>query len=111
MMLSALMIVLMSLNSSNAPTLGDDLAAPVRLEAGGKPIDTEIGHAAPFVYDWDGDGVKDLLVGQFGGGAAGSTGGRGALSIFHNEGTNAQPKLAAGMKFKQGAKDGTVPSG
>jgi hypothetical protein len=101
-MLSALMIVLMSLNASNAPALGDDLAPPVRLEAGGKPIDTEVGHAAPFVYDWDGDGVKDLLVGQFGG---------GALWIFRNEGTNAAPKLAAGVKFKQGAKDGVVPSG
>jgi len=102
MMLSVLAIVLMSLNASNAPALGDDLAPPVRLEAAGKPIDTEVGHAAPFVYDWDGDGVKDLLVGQFGG---------GVLWIFHNEGTNAQPKLAAGVKFKQGAKDGVVPSG
>ena len=41
---------------------------PVRLEAAGKPIDTEIGHAAPFVCDFDGDGLKDLLVGQFGDG-------------------------------------------
>jgi hypothetical protein len=102
MMLSALVIVLMSLNASNAPALGDELAPPVRLEAAGKPIDTDVGHAAPFVYDWDGDGVKDLLVGQFGG---------GALWIFRNEGTNAAPKLAAGVKFKQGAKDGVVPSG
>jgi hypothetical protein len=101
-MLSALVIVLMSLNASNAPALGDELAPPVRMEAVGKPIDTDVGHAAPFVYDWDGDGVKDLLVGQFGG---------GALWIFHNEGTNAVPKLAAGVKFKQGAKDGVVPSG
>jgi hypothetical protein len=101
-MWSVLAVVLLSLNASNAPALGDDLAPPVRLEAGGKPIDTEIGHAAPFVCDWDGDGVRDLLVGQFGG---------GILTIYRNEGTNALPKLAAGVKFKQGAKDGTVPSG
>ncbi len=101
-MLSALVLVLMSLNASNAPAPGDDLAPPIRLEAGGKPIDTEIGHAAPFVCDWDSDGVKDLLVGQFGG---------GVLWIFRNEGTNAAPELAAGVKFKQGAKDGIVPSG
>jgi hypothetical protein len=103
-MLSALMVVLMSLNASNAAILGDELAPPVRLEAGGKPIDTDgdHGHAAPFVCDWDGDGVNDLLVGQMGG---------GTLWIFHNKGTNAQPRLAAGVKFKQGTKDGTVPSG
>jgi len=102
MMLSALVIVLMSLNASNAVVLGDELAPPIRLEAAGKPIDTDMGHAAPFVCDWDGDGVRDLLVGQFGG---------GVLWIFRNEGTNAVPKLAAGVKFKQAAKDGVVPSG
>jgi hypothetical protein len=101
-MWSALAIILVSLNAGNAPALGDDLAAPVRIEAAGKPIDTEMGHAAPFVYDWDGDGVKDLLVGQFG---------NGILTIYRNEGTNAAPKLAAGVKFKAGGKDGVVPSG
>jgi len=102
MMLEALVFVLMGLNASHAQALGDDLAPPVRLEAQGKPIDTEVGHAAPFVCDFDGDGIKDLLVGQFGG---------GALTIYRNEGTNAQPRLAAGARFQAGGKDGTVPSG
>jgi hypothetical protein len=79
-----------------------ELLPPVRLEAAGKPIDTAIGHAAPFVGDFDGDGVKDLLVGQFG---------DGILWIYRNEGTNAQPKLAKGVKFKDGNKDGRVPTG
>ena len=81
---------------------GVEFAEPVRLEAGGKVIDTDTGHAAPFVGDFDGDGVQDLLVGQFG---------EGLLWIFRNEGTNAKPKLAVGVKFKDGKKDGTVPSG
>jgi hypothetical protein len=89
-----------------APPAGDDpaqeLMPPVRLEVAGKPIDTAIGHAAPFVADFDGDGVKDLLVGQFG---------EGILWIYHNEGTNSQPRLAAGVKFKNGSKDGCVPTG
>jgi hypothetical protein len=84
------------------PSAAGELAAPVRLEAGGKPIDTAVGHAAPFVADFDGDGVKDLLVGQFG---------DGILWIYKNVGTNAQPKLAAGVKFKDGKKDGRVPTG
>src|SRR5437016_5228905 len=42
-----------------------ELLPPVRLEAAGKPIDTDVGHAAPFVCDIDGDGKLDLLVGQF----------------------------------------------
>lgn len=80
----------------------DDLAPPVRLEAGGKPIDTEIGHAAPLVVDWNGDGKRDLLVGQFGG---------GRLWIFRNTGEDGDPRLAAGFLFKEGAEEATVPTG
>jgi hypothetical protein len=100
-MLRALAVMLIGWSSSDGASLLR-FDAPVRLEAAGKPVDTEIGHAAPFVYDWDSDGVRDLLVGQFGG---------GILTTYRNEGTNAQPKLAAGVRFKAGGKDGTVPSG
>jgi hypothetical protein len=89
-----------------APFVADDLASellpPVRVEAAGKPIDTAVGHAAPFVADFDGDGVKDLLVGQFG---------DGILWIYRNVGTNAEPKFAAGVQFKDGNPDGRVPTG
>jgi hypothetical protein len=81
---------------------GAEFEGPVRLEADGKAIDTDVGHAAPFVCDFDADGVQDLLVGQFG---------EGLLWIYHNEGTNSNPKLAAGVKFKDGKEDGRVPSG
>ncbi len=85
-----------------ADSLSRELAAPVRIEAAGKPIDTAVGHAAPFVGDFDGDRVADLLVGQFG---------DGILWIYRNEGTAARPKLAAGVKFKDGTEDGRVPTG
>ena len=79
-----------------------ELAPPVRIESGGKPIDTEIGHAAPFVGDFDGDGRDDLLVGQFGG---------GILWIYPNVGTNAEPVFAGGFQFQDGEPHGTVPTG
>jgi hypothetical protein len=101
-MVQTLVMVLMGLVPLQSAVLGDDLAPPVRLEAAGQAIDTEVGHAAPFVYDFDGDGTQDLLVGQFG---------QGLLTIYRNEGTKTEPKLAAGVKFKDGAEDGRVPSG
>jgi hypothetical protein len=80
----------------------EELAPPVRLEAAGKVIDTDVGHAAPFVGDFDGDGIADLLVGQFGG---------GILWFYRNEGTTAHPRLMAGRQFKDGKPEGTVPTG
>lgn len=97
-----LVLIVLGLATSAGAAGSDELAEPVRLEAAGKVIDTDVGHAAPFVCDFDGDGVQDLLVGQFG---------NGLLWIYRNEGTNAEPRLAAGVKFKEGAKDGTVPCG
>ena len=101
-MLRALLLAMAPLITEANVGLAPELEPAVRLEAAGKPIDTDIGHAAPFVCDFDGDGVKDLLVGQFG---------QGLLWIYRNEGTNSEPKLAAGVKFKEGAEDGRVPSG
>lgn len=85
-----------------APDYAKELLPPVRLQAAGKPIDTDVGHAAPCIADFDGDGVKDLLVGQFG---------DGILWFYKNLGTDAKPKYAAGVKFKNGAADGRVPTG
>jgi hypothetical protein len=101
-MFGPLIVLVIELAAPEGGVPSDDLVPPVRIEAGGKVIDTDIGHAAPFVGDFDGDGVNDLLVGQFG---------EGILWVFRNVGTNARPSLAARVKFKDGAKEGRVPTG
>lgn len=84
---------------------GDELEDPVALRVGGQPIDVEhAGHAAPFVVDFDGDGRKDLLVGQV-------YDDEGRLRIYRNVGTNAQPKFEGYERFEAGAGLGHVPSG
>ncbi|MBL9077884.1 MAG: hypothetical protein JNL08_10295 [Planctomycetes bacterium] len=69
--------------------------SPFRVDAFGKPIDVDIGHAAPYVVDFDGDGVRDLLVGQFG---------QGRCRIYRNLGTDAAPKFGAFRFFEAGGK-------
>ena len=81
--------------------LGNELAPPVRIEAAGKPIDTVTGHAAPFVGDFDGDGVPDLLVGQFG---------EGKLRVYPNVGSKTEPRFDKFEWFQAGGKLGTVPA-
>jgi hypothetical protein len=96
------LLALLAAGPAAAPDYAKELLPPVRLKAAGKPIDTDVGHAAPFVADFDGDGVKDLLVGQFG---------DGILWVYRNVGSNTHPRYAAGVKFKDGGKDGRVPTG
>jgi hypothetical protein len=80
----------------------EELAPPVQITAGGKPINVDIGHAAPFFADIEGRGVKDLLVGQFG---------DGKLRIYRNVGTNTEPKFDKFTWFLDGQEGGKVPAG
>jgi hypothetical protein len=75
-----------------------DLAPPVMIQAAGKPIDVEVGHAAPCVADLKGDGTLHLLVGQFGG---------GKLRAYRNIGSNAEPRFD---KFEYVQAGGAVAS-
>ena len=81
---------------------GDGLEQGVRLKAAGELIDTEVGHAAPFLYDLDSDGDRDLLVGQFG---------DGKLKFYFNTGTDKKPLYGKPEWFKIGKEFGKIPSG
>jgi len=87
---------------ADAPALAQELGKPVRLEAAGKAIDTEIGHAYPYVYDFDRDGKRDLLVGQFGG---------GKMKIYLNLGTNAAPRFGEAAWLEAEGRVVTTPAG
>jgi hypothetical protein len=79
-----------------------DLAPGVRLEAGGKPIDGEVGHLVPVAADWNGDGKKDLLVGQFG---------EGMIRLYLNQGTDAGPVFKEFSALEAGGKAIKLPAG
>ena len=85
-----------------ADPMGNDLAPPVQLQAGGRPINVDMGHAAPFVADVKGDGRMVLLVGQFG---------QGKLRLYPNIGTRREPKFDQFEWFQAGGKVASVPAG
>lgn len=101
----AMVFVLVLIDLTGRPAITaeprDELLPPVRIMAGGNPIDADLGHAAPFFVDFDGDGVKHLLVGQFG---------DGKLAIYRNTGTNKEPKFNKKEWFQAGATTGRVPA-
>jgi hypothetical protein len=75
-----------------------EFQTPVRLEADGVPIRVESpGYAAPCCADIDGDGKKDLLVGQFH---------EGKIHVYRNLGDG---KLAAGEWLKAEGSVAEVP--
>jgi hypothetical protein len=78
-----------------------ELSPPVRVLAKGKPIDVDVGHAAPFVADLDGDGVKHLLVGQFR---------DGKLRIYRSAGGKIAPRFDGFTWLLDGAPEGRVPA-
>lgn len=74
---------------------------PVRLEAAGAAIQVDApGYASPAFADLDGDGLTDLIVGQFQG---------GHISFYKNTGNQQNPKYAAGIKLTNGKKPASVP--
>jgi hypothetical protein len=93
--------ILASLLTAANPVHGE-LAPPVLIQAGGGPINVDMGHAAPFVADLKGDGHLVLLVGQFG---------QGKLRLYPNIGTKSDPKFGRFEWFRAGGKVATVPAG
>ncbi len=94
-------------------------APPVPMQAGGEIIDVTTGHAAPYVIDFDGDGVRDLLVGEFGAKPfKGETTGKagpghpwvaGKLRFYRNHGSDQDPRYEGFTYVQAGGSDAQVP--
>ena len=111
-------IILLGLLSSIEQNAGL-FEVPVRITSGTDPIDVTTGHAAPCVYDFDGDGVRDLLVGEFGAhpykgpvsvqGDGSHSWVQGRLRIYRNIGTDVAPRFDGFEYFKAGGEVAAVP--
>lgn len=78
------------------------LEGPLPVLVDGTPLDVQhSGHAAPFFGDFDGDGFRDLLVGELH---------RGRLRIYLNKGWNHSPEFDSFSLFKQGDPEGCIRS-
>jgi hypothetical protein len=77
-----------------------DFDPPIRLKADGKIIDSgpDWGHCGPCIEDLDGDGLDDLIVGDFG----------GKFRYYRNVGTAEAPEYAAGELIQAGGVDAEV---
>lgn len=79
-----------------------ELTAPFPVQADGKPVDVTSGHAAPCVMDFDGDGLPDLLVGQFD---------DCKLRIYRNSGTKSEHKFSVYGWFRAGKSEVKLTGG
>ena len=72
------------------------------ITANGAPIELQLGHADPCVIDWDGDGLKDLLVGQYT---------SGKIRFYKNSGSNSAPVFTFFTYMQADGVDITLTSG
>lgn len=87
-------------NIAGAPLLSQ----PIRINGKKQEIRAEKhGLAYPNLFDWNKDGKKDLLVGEFETGETGSY-----LKIYLNEGSNRKPKYSGKYTYATDIKGDTI---
>lgn len=79
-----------------------ELAAPFAVEARGGVIDVAGGNSAPWLADLDGDGLAELLVGQFE---------DGCVRVYRNVGARGRPRFDGFELLRAADVLATVPYG
>jgi len=74
---------------------------PYRIADGGLPIDVGW-YGAPTMFDWDGDGAKDMIVGQYE---------YGYMRFYHNTGTDTNPTFNGFTYLSASGSQITLPYG
>jgi hypothetical protein len=97
---TALAVSFSSANVYAWQTQTSSLKKPYRVESSGNIIDTggSNGHSAPSVVDLDGDGLKDLVVGDFG----------GRFQLHRNVGSKTKPLYESGGYLQSAGADAKV---
>ncbi len=82
------------------------LRKPILIMGNGQPVVAKgLGIAAPAFYDWDGDGKKDLLIGEFGSGAEHGHVVGHFLRVYRNVGNHANPQFTNTFDYAKPAYD------
>lgn len=68
--------------SLDAQVVSKDLKDGLRIKSGDKYIDVARGFSACYMYDWDGDNRRDLIVGQYK---------DGGIRFYKNTGNSVEP--------------------
>lgn len=82
--------------------LHPSLNPPRQVMIGDRPIDIQrSGHSAPCFADIDGDGLRDLIVGEYF---------EGRVRVYHNSGSMMEPKFKDFTWIHAGSGHAKVPS-
>ena len=92
------LLFMVSLAISDTP----DYQTPFRVYANVFPITLSIGHANPLITDWNGDGLKDLIVGQYSG---------AKLRYYQNSDSNDSPMFGDFSYMQADGTDISLSSG
>jgi hypothetical protein len=76
-------------------------SGPQLINDGGVPIDVGY-YGAPTMFDWNKDGAKDLVLGQFD---------YGKIRLYQNQGPDTAPSFNGYTFFQSGGVDITLPYG